>query len=102
MFEKTEFTPEELKQVDYVNDKLDSLRSYAKRFDAGEELDSEETQKVVNDILDNVVPVAERLAMNSHQKEMQDTCVQKTMNILIGRPEYVNYLILIITISHII
>ena len=81
MFEKTEFTPEELKQVDYVNDKLNSLRSYARRFDAGEQLDSEETQKIVNDILDNVVPVAERLAMNSHQKEMQDTCVR------IGYPE---------------
>ena len=81
MFEKTEFTPEELKQVDFVNDKLDFLRSYARRYDAGEKLDSEELQGVVDDILDNVVPIAERLAMNSHQKEMQDTCVR------IGYPE---------------
>ncbi|MBR4521518.1 MAG: hypothetical protein IKO58_00005, partial [Prevotella sp.] len=76
MFEKTDFTPEELKQVEYVNDKLNSLRSYAKRYDAGEKLDNDELQEVVNDILDNVVPVAERLAMNSHQREMQDTCVR--------------------------
>lgn len=68
MFEKTEFTPEELKQVEYVNDKLNSLRSYAKRYDAGEKLDNDELQEVVNDILDNVVPVAERFQGHTSEK----------------------------------
>ena len=81
MFSKTEFTAEELKQVDYVNEKLDQLRSYASRYDKGEAIDHDELQAFVDDILDNVVPVAERLAMNSHQKELQDTCVR------IGYPE---------------
>lgn len=76
MFSKTEFTAEELKQVDHVNEKLDQLRSYASRYDNGEAIDHDELQGFVDDILDNVVPMAERLAMNSHQREMQDTCVR--------------------------
>ena len=76
MFLKTVFTPEELEQVGYVNEKLDQLRSYASRYDAGEAIDHDELQAFVDDILDNVVPTAERLAMNSHQQEMQDTCVR--------------------------
>jgi len=76
VFEKAKYTEEELKQVQYVKEKHKQLLSYASRYDAGETLNHDELQAVVDDILDNVVPVAERLAMHAHQQEMQDTCVR--------------------------
>lgn len=75
-FEKTEFTAEEKMQVTEVLQQLELLRDYARRFDAGECLNSEELHVFVGNILERVVPMSERLGMHHEQKELQDTCVR--------------------------
>lgn len=81
MFEKSSFTEEELKQVELVRIRLEKLRDYAAKFDKGEAIDNAELQAFLDDILENVAPLSERLGMHIEQKELQDTCVR------IGYPE---------------
>ena len=75
-FVKTEFTAEEKMHVAEVLQQLEELRSYAKRFDAGESLNNDELQVFVGHILEDVVPKSERLGMHHEQNELQDTCVR--------------------------
>lgn len=81
MFTKTHYTKEELCQISVLNKKLSLLRSYAARYDMGQPIDKVELQGVVDDILENVAPMAERLGLSHEQSELQDTCVR------IGYPE---------------
>ena len=76
MFTKTHYTEEELQEVTLVKEKLAHLRTYATQYDAGQEIDKKELNETVDDILDNVVPMAERLGLNQEQSELQDTCVR--------------------------
>ncbi|MBQ0072971.1 MAG: bifunctional (p)ppGpp synthetase/guanosine-3',5'-bis(diphosphate) 3'-pyrophosphohydrolase [Prevotella sp.] len=81
MFVKTNFTQEELQQINTVNDTLDTLRNTASAYDKGEDINAETLQALIDDILENVAPLAERLGMHAEQKELQDTCIR------IGYPE---------------
>lgn len=81
MFAKTEFTEEELQQMEVVKAKMAELDSYARRFDAGETLPQKLLQSLIDSVLDETVPMAERLGMHAEQTKMQDTCVR------IGYPE---------------
>lgn len=76
MFIKDHYTEEEQRQAFLVKEKLDLLRTYAERFDNGEVIAHDEIQALVDDILDNIVPLSERLGLHAEQKEMQDTCVR--------------------------
>lgn len=76
MLIKTAFTEEELQQVKCVQEKLDTLRSYAAKFDAKESLDAQELQAFVDNVMEEVAPMAERLGMHHEQKELLDTSVR--------------------------
>lgn len=76
MFSKTHYTEEELRQVACVRKRLDVLRTYANAYDNSAHFDEGELQSVVDDILEEVAPLAERLGLHAEQKEMQDTCVR--------------------------
>src|SRR5574344_2479658 len=76
MFVKTPYTEEELCQVAKVHEKLELLRSYANLYDTRQPINNAELQFVVDDILENVVPMAERLGLYTEQSELQDTCVR--------------------------
>ena len=81
MFTKTDFTETELQQVEAVKARMAELESYARRFDAGETLPNKLLQGIIDSVLNETVPMAERLGMHAEQTMMQDTCVR------IGYPE---------------
>lgn len=80
MFSKTHYTEEELRQVAFVRKRLDVLRAYANAYDNSAHFDEGELQSVVDDILEEVAPLAERLGLHAEQKEMQDTCARIACN----------------------
>lgn len=86
MFEKTNFTQEELLQVKQVTDKLEELRGYANAYDKCESIDNEALMILIDDVMENIAPMAERLGMHAVQKELLDTSVR------IGYPEDYNKL----------
>lgn len=81
MFVKENFTAEEQQQLRAVKDQMDVLMGYAQRYDNGEQLPEAELKGVIDGILNETVPLAERLGMHAEQTQMQDTCVR------IGYPE---------------
>ena len=81
MFVKENFTAEEQQQMLAVKEQMDVLMGYARRYDNGEHLPKAELQGVIDGILNETVPLAERLGMYAEQTQMQDTCVR------IGYPE---------------
>ena len=81
MFVKENFTAEEQQQMLAVKEQMDVLMGYARRYDNGEQLPKTELQGVIDGILNETVPLAERLGMHAEQIRMQDTCVR------IGYPE---------------
>lgn len=76
MIVKTHYTEAELAQVALVQKKLAELRTYADLYDRQEKNDAQELQRLVDDVLENAVPLAERLGLSREQSEMQDTCVR--------------------------
>lgn len=76
MLVKTHYTDEELQQVELVQRKLKEVQSFAGLFDKGASYDERAMHALVDEVLENVVPLAERLGLNREQSEMQDTCVR--------------------------
>lgn len=76
MFVKEKYSAEEQKQAEAVKQQMDVLMDYARRYDNGEQLPEAELSGVINSILEDTVPMAERLGMHAEQSLMQDTCVR--------------------------
>lgn len=76
MIVKTHYTDAEVQEVMLVQSRLEILRSFAALYDEGAEYDRVELTKLVDDVLENIVPIAERLGLSREQSEMQETCVR--------------------------